>query len=557
MNNDTLCRQPIPKQLHPLSMLFEMSKIVRQNLIPTIAALFSARNGGSIGLYVGVGIFVIGFLVALVRYFTFRYQLSSDELIIHRGLFGRLHRTIPIDSIQNIDLSQNIFHRLLGVAEVRIDTASGNEAEAVMRVLSMAEFRRLKDEVLAQKKEASSASKPNDESERSVASAALTSTPSPTLILALPPRLIVLAGFLSNRGEVLAGIALGFLWQMRFGENWIPWPNIETNAKAASRESIRASTRAIAEDGATIRGALSQVHQNFGILGSLVVLVAGLFLLIAVLRTLSAIWFLLKFYGYRLERHGDSLHVRCGLLTQISATIPLGRVQLVSVQRSWLARRCGIASIRIETAGGGGSGKSEDAASSVGRKWFVPVLKYQDVPRILSEIDSRIELDEQNIRWNPLSKDAAKRMLRPVVLLAVILSVAGLFLLPYWGWCFGFLVGFIGWLIVAKKSKSRRYARTDWGVIYRSGTLLQKCSMTFFEKVQSASLNVSPFDRNWKMASLGFDTASAGPANHRVLIEYLDADFAKHEFETLQHEIRAASVLTVVDTRRRLAKSNS
>ena len=58
-------------------------------------------------------------------------------------------------------------------------------------------------------------------------------------------------------------------------------------------------------------------------------------------------------------------------------------------------------------------------------------------------------------------------------------------------------------------------------------------SVTFFEKIQVVRLDESPFDRRWKMATLCIDTAAAGPADHRIHIDYLTGDFARSEFEAI------------------------
>ena len=221
------------------------------------------------------------------------------------------------------------------------------------------------------------------------------------------------------------------------------------------------------------------------------------------------------------------------LLTQVSATIPRGRVQLISVQRNWISRRCGLASIRIETAGGG-NGKTENAASSVGRRWFVPVLPISSLGHILCAIDSRVHFDEKNIRWLCLSKDALARMSRPALIASILTIFIGVYLRPSWGWIPGLLLGLVGWLYARKKAKSKRYSRTDWGLVFRSGTWNQKCSMTFFEKIQSVSYSQSPFDRRWNMAKLSIDTAAAGPADHRIQIGYLNFEVAACEFDKIE-----------------------
>ena len=54
-------------------------------------------------------------------------------------MFRRV-RHIPYSRIQNIDAVQNVLHRVLGVAEVNIETGGGDAAEAKMSVLPLAAF---------------------------------------------------------------------------------------------------------------------------------------------------------------------------------------------------------------------------------------------------------------------------------------------------------------------------------------------------------------------------------------------------------------------------------
>jgi membrane protein YdbS with pleckstrin-like domain len=86
-------------------------------------------------------------LASAFKYFTFRYSIVAGELVVQHGLIFRQHRTIPIGRIQNIDMVQNPLHRWFDVGEVRIETASGKEPEAIMRVLAVPELRRLQSNV--------------------------------------------------------------------------------------------------------------------------------------------------------------------------------------------------------------------------------------------------------------------------------------------------------------------------------------------------------------------------------------------------------------------------
>ena len=102
----------------------------------------------------------------------------------------------------------------------------------------------------------------------------------------------------------------------------------------------------------------------------------------------------------------------------------------------------------------------------------------------------------------------------------------------------GFLAGVVALplllLWTRRQSRSMRYARSDLGVVYRSGVINRKISITFFDKIQAMRMDQSPFDRRWSMARLSIDTAAAGPAGHVISVPYLDLEFARREFASLR-----------------------
>jgi putative membrane protein len=82
-------------------------------------------------------------------------------------------------------------------------------------------------------------------------------------------------------------------------------------------------------------------------------------------------------------------------------------------------------------------------------------------------------------------------------------------------------------------ASSLRYARFGPFVVYRSGVLTKKTSVTFIDKVQVIDVLQTPFDRRWRMARLRVDTAAAGPAAHRVRVAFLDERFARDELAAI------------------------
>jgi len=274
------------------------------------------------------------------RYFTLRYRIEDAHLVVEQGLIFQKTRSIPVSRIQNIDLTQNVLHRIFKVAEVKVETASGTDAEAVLRVLSLAEVDLLRNAIFTGKNSKVSTRnlEPADETEVGTGTtvapiAAAThgsfTTADPTdakEIWRIPIWDLVKAGLASNRGIVMLGVALVTFDQFT----------------DKGYESIFAFlTDHLPEDTSSQR-----------------------FYLI--------VWYLLRFFDYRLMQHGDDLRLSCGLLTRVSATVPRKRIQFISVQQNLIMRWFRVATIRVETAGG--ATDASKPTQSVGKTWFMPVI---------------------------------------------------------------------------------------------------------------------------------------------------------------------------------------
>ena len=132
---------------------FELAKHVKQFALPALLVVFgmSRSSGGPGGMFGRLPdgweawllvLFVPATIASIVRYVTFRLRYDDHELVIRSGLIFRNERHIPFSRIQNVDASQNVFHRLFGVVEVRVETGGGKEEEARLSVLPLRGVRR-------------------------------------------------------------------------------------------------------------------------------------------------------------------------------------------------------------------------------------------------------------------------------------------------------------------------------------------------------------------------------------------------------------------------------
>ena len=257
-------------------------------------------------------------------------------------------------------------------------------------------------------------------------------------------------------------------------------------------------------------------------------IIAASILGLVLLRVLGVGWYIVRFFGYRLSLSGEDLKISCGLFTKVSATVPRKRIQFISIHSNWVSRLLGLSSIRIETAGGASS-ENENATTTVSRRWFIPVIPTDDVTEMIGILRPSLRWEPAQYDWQPLSHKAGRRMTRIAIFVSLLLAPIGYYFFGIWGCSVTLIALPILVAYAIRRSRSVKFARTALGVVYRSGILTRKISLTFFEKIQATTIAQTPFDRRWAMATLSVDTAAAGPADHAIEIKYLDADLARSE----------------------------
>jgi len=187
------------RRLHPLSWLFVLIQQLKSFALPLLVLLFTGRgNSWELWGLVGAGALV---LVSLAQYFTYRFRVEGDGIVIRSGLFQKSLRHIPFQRIHNVALHQALLHRVFGVAEVKLESAGGMKAEGEMRVLSLADAHALEELVRSHGR----APVANEGAEAATQPA--------TELLSLPTSEVVRLGLISNRGMILVAAAFGVLAQ--------------------------------------------------------------------------------------------------------------------------------------------------------------------------------------------------------------------------------------------------------------------------------------------------------------------------------------------------------
>lgn len=514
------------QRLHPASILFDIARYARMFAWPALLAFFGiGRQAVGTGRYdfdvsgVEVWLWVLivpSVALSLARYLTFRIDYAPDALVIRSGIIFKNVRHVPYARIQNLDAVRNPFHRALGVVEVRVETGGGGgEPEARLKVLPESAIAEMRARVFAGRAAVAPFPRAGEEAaaaadgdaargldDAAVADADAAAAAEGVTLLHLPIKELLLCGFLENRGMVLVGAAYGALWQMGLQDRVWSWM-FSTNIDA--RDVARGVVLALMG-----REPLSLNLVAIGVGG-----VAAFLLLV---RLISMAWAFLRLYDFRLTRHGDDLRVQFGFFTQVAATIPLRRIQSVTVQRGWLHRWLGRAAVRVETAGGRAGAATRD------REWVAPLVREHDLPALLAQVLPGV--DVASAAWHGVHPRAFRRAVKPVLLVAVIPSVVALSLL---GWRAVPLVAMVvAWMVLRTRQHVRHlsWAAGDDLVAFRSGWFNRHDTLVRTSRIQAVTTEASPFDRRAVMARLRVDTAGAGELSHRIDIPYLAADLA-------------------------------
>jgi len=496
--------EAIEHRLHPASILFNLAGQVKELLVPGLIVLFSARRGDPWELW-GMFLLIPYVFVAVARYRTFRYRYEERELAMRWGLVFRKERHIPYTRIQNLDATQNPFHRLFGVATVRLETGGGDEPEARMSVLPLGAFDEMRRHVFEARAEAAV------EPVVAAADAALEAPPAvrSTTLLQLSPRALMAAGLIENRGMVLIAAALGVIWEAGLGDSLM---DRIFGEQSPGRGPLRRVATALAG-----RGAMP--WREVAVLAAMFVGV-----LIAI-RLLSMIWGFIRLSGFTLTRTGEDLRSTFGLFTRVTATIPMRRIQTLTIVEGPWHQLFGWAAVRVTTAGGRGR---QGATSE--REWLAPIIRRDALPAFLQEVLPEVRADA--LPWERVHPGAFGRELRRSIVVDALVA-AGLGIGLGW-WAVAVFAVMLTWSAIAARQFVRyaEWSSSDLAVAYRAGWLWRHTTIARATRIQAVSVAESPFDRRTGMASVSVDTAG-GDATYAVDIPYLPRDVATNLYATL------------------------
>jgi putative membrane protein len=402
------------QRLHPLSPLLRAGRFVvvaAAVLADDVATRLEVRPAwAGLGL---LGALLAGAVAGWWSWTTTGYRVTSEEVELRTGMLFRRHRRLPLARLETVDMARPLVARLFGLTQVRLEAVSEGESEVRLSYLDDGSARRVCDELRAAK----DGRPPSEGHEPEI--------PRPGLQVPTAELLV---------STIVARVAL-------------VWPALVV---------VTLVVLATAGTGPA-----------FGL-----ALTVGLPIAFASLA--MGLVEAERLYGFTLSEGDRGFSIRRGLLNEMNQTVPVDRVQAVSVVEPFLWRRFDRARLVVDVAGYRGGSQDERQQTSV----LLPVAPAHVVADVLHRVQPDLRLEELRFLRAP----GASRWRAPV--------------------------------------RWRTYS-IAWGehhAVMRRGLIRRRTDIVPHRKIQSLRLVQGPWQRALGLATLHLDTAGTrihARAQHR------------------------------------------
>jgi len=466
----------VARRTSPLTVGIELAALVGSTLLELLTRW--AGPAESSGSLLDPGMATIPFLLfgpRVIGWWFRTYTLTDTHLELDDGVLRRRHRVVPYSRVQQVDLRQNVLAQVFRLAALRIETAGEGGAGAVaLRLLPLDDATSLRRFVLDRRERG----RPHD----GPADAA------PPPVLAYELARMSTADLLVSAITQAPGVLFGLLVLVAG-----PWL-----VAAAGQEE---PTQAIA----------------------ILVMLLGVGLASTVLRVLMRV---IGDWNWTMTSRGDDLQVRAGLLDVREQSVPRRRIQQVTLVDNPLRRVLGLTSVVLHTAV---PAASTDGASPV---VHVPLLRRDDIPAFLARVMGN---DWVVPDIEPRGPAAARRAVarRVALVLPGALGPGLVFGGPAWLTA-ALALAAVPWGRAAHRGAG--HAVDDHRVTLASGVLHHRVDLVPLDRIQSARVRSSPFQRRVDLATFRVDIAGStwiGPLTRSPGLYDMDATTAAHLRDTL------------------------
>lgn len=452
--------------LHPWVLGLRFFDSLRQMVLPVAISILAKQPWLAVASAV---IALVGLLVAIARYLTFRYVLDEHELSTREGILHRQERRIPVDRIQDMSFESTLVRRALGLVVVSVETASGQGVEARLDSLGRRDAELLRAALIALRTGVDS----------TALGASVRKPPDERPLLRVDFGMLVLLGITSNRagaivlallGAVELADELGFLGRV-----------VGTFGTAAS---------GLFERGGPI---------------VMLTLLAFVLLIVVLGAVLSVVASLLRWGDFTLARRDEVLTLRHGLLTRRAHSLPRRRIQRVLLEANPLRRLVNAVVVRADSAG---SGANEAETARSARDVLVPLVSIRAAEAL---VPSLLEgLPHARPRWRRVSSRLILRLTSEAAIESLLAIAIAWPFLGAWS-CIALLLIPLSFGHGTLLYQNLGFARLPGHVAVRFGLLSRTLAFVPIRKVQGVVLTAGPIDRVFGLCRITIYVAGGSP----------------------------------------------
>lgn len=466
------------RRLDPRAILILSIEWLRAAVYPIVFSLIANGNqimkAGKeersiqlIGLGIPLAIGAFAILGAFISYMVTRFGIVNGSLVVIKKGLWRQERTIPLERIQNVMITQGLMERLLKIATVKVETASGSGVEASLKSVSVADAEQIKQELMMTR----SATVPSE-----------VGAPEPAVYKA-ELKDIALAGALQNRALFVMAAIMGVFNQ-----------GLDDFGKVIVDVFRRTPLASTAEHDPALAGLLTFV---------------AVLVFLAIGWLLSILYAIFVYFGFKVVKTDRGLQVSYGLVNTVQTVIPTKRIQSIQTHASWLFKFFGLNQLFAQSIGGHAPTQGQHVAA--GQTMIAPICRPVVLRTLIRLINPLLDIDKVKFL-------ASDRFLLTRSLVRLTLGfgvVFGLFaflatkvtkipMAPFMIGCAALYA--LNFALAFLSFRRQGYAQTEDVFFVCSGTLGQNVTMIPITNIQAVSLGSGWFQRRKGLVDLHVHT---------------------------------------------------
>ena len=411
-------------------------------------------------------ILIAGGIYEYLYWQNYEFYFEEEDLKINSGVITKNKLDIPVRRIQDLDTSQNIIHRILGITLVKVKTAGGDTSKASLKYLDEEQA----DQVQKKLRELKNRRK---QEEQGVETSQKIGEESTEKFYDIEDALMTYSLVSGIQGLAILSI-IGLVGAIGF--------------------SAYVATSAVQMIGFAIASMIG------------VAMLSGLVLFSSAVSTYT------RYYDFTVDKQGDTFEYERGLFNKEGGSIPEEKIQKLEITENFLMRYFGYASLKAETAGY----TSSEEGIGTSTKILIPLDTREKVYEHAQRL-GELHMDE----INDIGYTARKRYFRRYSTISGLGLIASVGLI-YIGFHPGLLVLPLAGFAMAKKAANKKWMNIGYSLgaknlVITKGFWNRRTYAVEYFRFQNLMISESIFQRRWGLATLTVDTAGDKVVNPRIV----------------------------------------